>query len=127
MNIDIRAKAEFQIPVRRVHVQALMVMSAYHYDHKCKAASREGGFLYGWKNEVNCYRFRSRGSKYNYVSASTDEIDTCLKIMENSLVIGKNPRYMTAMADLQRNFLGAIQLWNVKYPEWVARYEGTSA
>ncbi len=52
--------------------------SARHYDGRCKAAGQQGGFLYGFKNQL---AFGEDQTKVEVV-ISTHDLDTLVKILE---------------------------------------------
>lgn len=62
-----------------------MRQSDAHYDGVCKAASKVGGFIYGWKNLVD---FRDEC----VVSMSYREFDILSKIMENVGVLSESEK-----------------------------------
>ena len=76
MKIEIYGKPDFWFSLSDGQMAVLERLSGLHYDGVCKAATRVGGFIYGWKNA------RDVAYKMVSVSASFREIDTCLKILE---------------------------------------------
>ena len=76
----------------------LMALSEHHYDGKCKAASRQGGFIFGWGNQMIGDNYdKWKGTEIpDYtqtpavipddwtceISCSSSELDTAAKIGE---------------------------------------------
>lgn len=79
-HISITASPRFYISLAVVHIGYLMAMSNAHYDHRCKAAGSNGGFIYGWNN----WSTHAPDARHGM---SLDELDTLLKICENIRVL----------------------------------------
>lgn len=79
MKAIVIAKPVFLLTLDKEIVSMLMELSASHYDMRCKVASRQGGFLYGWSNcidmGVDC-------------TATHSNLDTTLKICESTWQLG---------------------------------------
>lgn len=70
-----------QVIFSRAEVASLLELSASHYDGKCKAAGKLGGFLYGINNAVS---FQPDGSEEIPRLVSWDNVDTLCKILEQA-------------------------------------------
>lgn len=84
MKIEIHGQPVFLIELSVPQLEVLLQLSESHYEGKCKAASRQGGFLYGWRNTLVV--FPEMGTTTPevppVVEASGDELGTCLKLLE---------------------------------------------
>jgi hypothetical protein len=121
MNIELRAKVDFRIPLREPHVLALLELSRVHYDARCRLAGAACGFLVGWKRQIDSWTRYEEEEKHKTISATFDELDICLKIMEVAYLL-RDYRYGTVIADLRTDFIGATRLANDKYHEWTITY-----
>ena len=81
MRATIEAKAVFELELSVELVDLLGRKSAEHYDQKCNQASRRGGLLYKWDNQITF------GTT---CSATFAEIDLTLKICE---FVCEDPNY----------------------------------
>jgi hypothetical protein len=89
----------------RADVDGLMELSATHYDGKCKAAGKIGGFLYGIHNAVCVLPDASE----EFPRCLTwDNVDTLCKILEQSRTSEQRDLYgamralLSEMSDEQR-------------------------
>jgi hypothetical protein len=80
MKALITAVPNFHLELNEDIINILIKLSESHYDSTCKSASKEGGFLNGWKNQI----------KYNEGKLSSDfyNLDLSLKISED---LGTHP------------------------------------
>lgn len=69
-------RPRFMLTLSKPLVELLMKLSSIHYDWRCKAASKVGGFLYGWRNHFVKFELTSP------VETTSHEMDTLMKIME---------------------------------------------
>ena len=53
MKIKIEWRPLFWLDLKREDLEPLFVLADHHYDGACKAAARQGGFMYGWRNIVS--------------------------------------------------------------------------
>ena len=90
---------EIELEITRAEVEHIRECSARHYDGKCKSASLQGGFVYGWRNRFDWY---SEGGKEKTptnkdlnakatVHATRHEIDLTCKILESESVRYQKP------------------------------------
>lgn len=134
MNIEITGTPAFHLPLTPIHIDVLMRLSDLHYDVTCKAASKLGGFLYGWNNAIT-WKEQNRepddDTKYT-VQADWRDLDICLKIMEITYMRGwfdamesshSRANIQTAVNDLEQSFRGAMRLSTNARQSWVAIYE----
>jgi hypothetical protein len=71
-----------------------MSVGETHYDHKCVAAVKPGGFIYGWFNQVAYPPALPLSIRFR-------QADLCCKIMEQSDLDNPEHRALSkAMADL---------------------------
>jgi hypothetical protein len=129
MKIALRAKVEFHVPLRKHHIEALLFLSERHYDVKCKLAGHNGGgFLCRWKNEIDGWDLYEQAEEYRYVTASFDDLDMCLKIMETPIALFKQKHsdYVVTVTELRKSFFGATGLANSKYTKWRATYDANA-
>ena len=70
-----------QVIFTRAEVDWLLDLSASHYDGKCEAAGKHGGFLYGINNAVS---MQPDGSEEIPRLVSWDNVDTLCKILEQA-------------------------------------------
>lgn len=61
-------------------LQLLRTCMLCHYDGRTKAAAKQGGFLYGWLNYKSMAR--EGGDENATVICSQDQLDTCMKALE---------------------------------------------
>lgn len=107
MNIGIRVKFDFQIPFTTTDIEVLMELSANHYDGKCQAASKIGGFIYGWNNAT---RFGIPLDGERTLTATFHELDLSMKIMENSDLLTKGkPEWAASVSKMRKAFIGAVR------------------
>lgn len=64
----------FHLTLNKEIVDLIIEKGLNHYDSACRAACKQGGFIYGWRNCVNCEAT---------CTASFRELDLTLKILEN--------------------------------------------
>jgi len=74
-----RFKVEVRLQITRSELDHMIECSQAHYDWKCKAASQQGGFLYGWRN---MFELDEPGIKTLEVQANWDTVDTLCKMLE---------------------------------------------
>ena len=79
-NATFYGRAQFRIRVTERQVSALCRLAGVHYDHHCKCAALDGGFLRGWHNAVTY--FADRRVDHAIVDATWGELDTLLKVCE---------------------------------------------
>ena len=122
MNIQIHASPVFFVPLREKHIEVLMLLSEHHYDGTCKAASKVGGFLHGWKNQINWWKQPDYELEEEYKTIRTDmhELGLCCKMLEMSsyLFTDKDSEEMKTARDMRQSFNRAFSLANSKYDEW---------
>ncbi len=85
MKVIIAGQKVFQVFLAPIHIKLLLECSAHHYDGKCKAAGRVGGFIYNWRNREDFHvEFMASEPNFGPFSVFGDfgEFDTCLKILE---------------------------------------------
>jgi len=92
-NYDVSALVIFT----RADVDSLMELSASHYDGKCKAAGKVGGFLYGIHNAVCVLPDASEEFPRRL---SWDNVDTLCKILEQSRTDEQAELYLAMRAML---------------------------
>lgn len=71
---EIYYKPYFELKLNEQIVDLLMRQSNKHYDMTCREASKQSGFIYGWKN---CVEFKVT------CGANFRQLDLTLKILEN--------------------------------------------
>lgn len=71
-------KVEVDLDITKKALGVMLKCSEAHYDGKCKAASKLGGFLYGWKNHFEL----PEGQNFVRVRATWHEVDELCKILE---------------------------------------------
>jgi hypothetical protein len=133
MDIQIHASPVFLIPLREKHIEVLMLLSEHHYDGTCKAASKVGGFLYGWKNQIDWWKDYEQEEEYKTIRTNMHELGLCCKMLEMSSYLFPSPsRGLTAAVfgshkdseemkvarDMRQSFNRAFSLANSKYDEW---------
>jgi hypothetical protein len=125
MDIDIRVRFVYQLPLTVAHIDALMVLSSHHYDALCKEASQQKGFLVYWKLMLDCHAKMELDEDYT-VDATSHQIDIMLKILESrSLCVISGLIDETAdvlCRELIRDLSGASQLANNHYKQWQITY-----
>lgn len=142
MEISIRVKFEFRIPLTLADVACLKELSRHHYDAKCKDASAEPyrsdrNFLTGWENSLTfdkefAEKVASGEIKWDddevrvpTVGATCDNLDTSLKIMEMSgYLTREKPEYAESVKKMRKHFMGVLTMASEKYNEWQAVYKG---
>lgn len=80
MKIEVEVQPVFWLTLTREDVEPLILLSQHHYDGACKAASRPGGFLYGWLNITSAGV--PTGHEPPKCSADRRQLDTVLKCCE---------------------------------------------
>lgn len=81
MKIEITMQPLFWLALTREELEPLFLLASHHYDGACKAAARQGGFLYGWRSIVSS-RLPSQEMGHPLCSGSRRDLDTVLKICE---------------------------------------------
>lgn len=107
MKIEINSQPVFNLPLPIGTILLLMEMSAHHYDGVCKSAGMVGGFIYGWRN---CVSFAPDLP----VSATWRELDTMLKICENTGIFSDRPDEKQIIRGLAKAVRYAMSQWNQK-------------
>jgi hypothetical protein len=69
---------EVDLDITKKALGVMLRCSEAHYDGKCKAASKQGGFLYGWKNHFEL----PESKNFIRVRATWRQVDTLCKILE---------------------------------------------
>ena len=133
MEIDIRVKFIFHVPFTETDINVLMLLSEHHYDGKCKAASKVGGFIYGWKNQLETHKklkaqslINGRHDKHSQLTMETDwhELDTTMKTMENSFILTRDkPEWTASVTKMRKAIMGALNLSNTHYEDWQDTYK----
>lgn len=131
MDIEIRVQCVFSVPFVQEQIDVLTKLAQVHYDHKCKSAPEEGGFIAKWQKYMSADRvYRDTLTENDdpfTVSATFSELDTCLKILEvanlayHSKLISQEA--MALCTSLTRDFRGVLSLANQKYREWQITYK----
>jgi hypothetical protein len=80
-------RTEVCLHLTEAEVDRMIQCSRSHYDWKCQSASKQGGFLYGWKNHFTCPETLENGQAE--VWATWDEMDTLCKILEQEYLINR--------------------------------------
>lgn len=83
-------KVQTEVVFTEADVDVAIRCSERHYDAKCRAASKQGGFLYGMKNQVRPLPGVNPGDPEEKVESAThgfswDQLDTLAKIMEGAV------------------------------------------
>lgn len=73
-------KVEVVLEFTKDELDHLIRLSERHYDGKCKAASQQGGFLYGIRNRLNFQEEANRNSVQD--TFNSYDLDTLVKIAE---------------------------------------------
>jgi hypothetical protein len=78
---------EVKLRITKAELDHMIECSKAHYDYKCKAASKRGGFLYGWRNrlegDIAVAEFSADEQPDSVeVQASWHTVDTLCKILE---------------------------------------------
>ena len=81
MKIEITLQPLFWLAFTRDELEPLFLLASHHYDGACKAAARQDGFLYGWRNIVSS-RIGDQEMEQPLCSGSRRDLDTVLKICE---------------------------------------------
>lgn len=118
MKIEITAVPRYWLHMSLAHAMLLQKLSSIHYDSKCKRAGLLGGFLYGWINQLTPYegaKVAPDGTCLSVegmpllVTATFDELETCLKIMEfPPPVMAVEER--TMIDDMFQSFMDAFKI-----------------
>jgi hypothetical protein len=119
MDIQINASPVFLVPLREKHIKILMLLSEHHYDGTCKAASKVGGFLHRWKNQIDWWKSGCYEQEEEYKTIRTDmhELGLCCKMLEIASYLLESEE-MKAARDMRKSFNRAFSLANSKYDEW---------
>lgn len=83
-------RVQTEVVFTEADVDVAIRCSERHYDHKCRSASKQGGFLYGMKNQVRPLPGVNPGDPEEKVESATygfswDQLDTLAKIMEGAM------------------------------------------
>lgn len=111
MKIEVVSRPLFNLPLPIETVELLMRMSSLHYDGRCKSASAVGGFIYGWKNSVTFMPDVP-------VSATWHELDTMLKICENTMALDERTGARETIYKLTKDVRLAVDVWNRASKDW---------
>ena len=69
-----------RLELTKKRIEHLIQQSEIHYDFTCQSAGRHGGFIYGWRNQLELMALRNTNSVE--IVTTFREIDTCCKILE---------------------------------------------
>lgn len=121
MKIEMQGCPRFWFPLTKDQLAALLKCSEAHYDAHCKAQSKVGGLLYGWKNRLEF------GGPAAPVCAWWAELDSCLKILEQAERLHHGGELTIAQFEaaqtLRRCFHLAMDEANKMQKQWNVRYE----
>lgn len=110
MRIDITGQPMFWFNLTEAEVELIMTTSDAHYDVTCKEASRVGGFIYGWSNQL-------KSNPNSLVCGSFRNVDTVLKILE--MVRYAAPDRYTESCKLSHSLRNALLESNKLAKNWV--------
>jgi hypothetical protein len=65
MKASIIAIPKFNLVLNETLVNVLIKLSESHYDSTCKSASKQGGFLFGWRNQIEFREGKVSSDSYN--------------------------------------------------------------
>lgn len=99
--ITISYRPHFHLRMTEEETGTLMTLAARHYSPECKAAGREGGFIYGWHNSA---RFGS-----GQATASFRELDIASKVCELAGFAGCTDQEVLIADEFCRRVREAIQ------------------
>jgi hypothetical protein len=126
MDVTIRGKPTFRLWPEVQVVKDLSFLALSHYDGACKSAALQGGFLYGWMNQVRWFEQETeRGERTEPLSVEGDfrELDMTLKICEISGIseLGKPVELkglMERLLEYSRDVRAALQRAN-EIDDWI--------
>lgn len=81
MKVQIYMQPQFWLEISQKEVDPLCILGDHHYDSVCRAATKQGGFIYGWRNQV-AFNIESNQEEAPFCSATRRELDTLLKLCE---------------------------------------------
>jgi hypothetical protein len=118
MKFEIMGKPIFRFPLTLTQVRILMKLSEAHYDAVCRSASKQGGFIYGWRNVAEA-NSKISPTKKAMMRATWDELDITLKILEASPQLVEHERPLAfEMTNIFRGALGIareeMKKWNIE-------------
>lgn len=116
MRIEILMQAQFWLALTREDLEPLFILSQHHYDGVCRAAGVQGGFLYGWRNQVSAHVPANSDSPL--CQGSRRDLDTLLKTCEGTRMAA-SCKLITPEQERRVNQLCALV--------WTALSEGTRA
>ena len=123
MEIDIRTQADFHFTLSDAEFEILVRLSASHYDHVCKSASKDGGFLNRWQRSHEVWKECENPDGVKELTATFRDLDTCLKIMEMPTLI-TNAEQLRLLRNMRKHFLAVLSRANQGYHEWQYDYVG---
>lgn len=129
MKVTLQAQPQFELPLKKGHVDVLIMYSEHHYDATCRSASaptREqhhpfSGLLIGWRNTINFYEDCGTPEKA-HVTATERQIDLLQKCMEYTIP-GSTPEQEVLRRELQTVFRACRRRWRDLYDQWHVEWE----
>lgn len=88
------------VEFNEAEVDRLIDCSQHHYDSKCRSLGRQGGFLFGMKNE---FLMEDIPSEKGTWTLSLSDLNILAKIIENP----RNPAEMNLQIEISRLFNAA--------------------
>lgn len=90
MKFTIKGQPVFDFSLRGREISLISDCARAHYDAACRAAAEPGGFVYGWARRADL----SPPDALVEVSATWDQLDSVLKILENTSRLSTEDRVL---------------------------------
>jgi hypothetical protein len=129
MKFIVQGQPEFRMALTLEDVAILMKTSAKHYDSVCREASatREfskdnSNFITSWQNILNSYKqFPLDEGEIGMVTATWRQIDTCLKILEQTHILTDIEQVVAGR--IRYDFIRALSTVRPLYDQWRTEFD----
>jgi hypothetical protein len=130
VKVILQAQSQFELPLKKAHVEMLILYSEHHYDATCRSASAStrdwqhhpfAGLLIGWRNTINFYEDGGTPEKAR-VTATERQIDLLQKCMEYTIP-GSTPEQEVLRRELQQVFRACRRRWRDLYEQWRVEWD----
>lgn len=117
MKVKVVGRPVFYFELSKAILQMVLIEASTHYDYKCRQASVQGGFVYGWYQSA-CFS----DDGVAQIRAEWGELDLLLKILElrhfNSVA-----EHVRQMDKLSSQVHTMMQMINERKQDWVVEFE----
>lgn len=121
MKTVITAAPKFVMSFSELEVEVLNYASQVHYDGHCKSLSREGGILYGMRNQIAFCKADGDGKAQKEptadVSLTSRDVDTLTKLLEmGGLYFREDKAKLECASTLNLQLRRAFHFYQTRFP-----------